>query len=261
MSLTRDTGRSGPLRNGNPRGDPNLAARCGARTRAGCACRAPAMRGKARCRMHGGASTGPRTAEGLARLRAARTIHGRYGAEAVAFRRHCVVLRRRVRVLLGVVRCETRLPLALAARLRTMPVELLPPAIGAAVDPHQEAIALAPWRDAVAAARRRRVPRRLSLPAAEPLHRETARRASAPARPGGLRWRLQAGTSFDGRAALVAEAGGWGIVVQAINADSRRNEVHGEKTLCNVSDRAERGSGAAANCLAWPSSGLARKSG
>lgn len=29
--------------------------RCGARTRDGDACRAPAVRGKARCRMHGGA--------------------------------------------------------------------------------------------------------------------------------------------------------------------------------------------------------------
>ena len=34
-----------------------------------------------RCRMHGGASTGPRTAEGLERIRVARTIHGRYSAE------------------------------------------------------------------------------------------------------------------------------------------------------------------------------------
>ena len=34
-----------------------------------------------RCRMHGGSSTGPKTAEGLARIRAARTIHGRYSAE------------------------------------------------------------------------------------------------------------------------------------------------------------------------------------
>ena len=32
--------------------------------------------------MHGGCSTGPRTPEGLARLRAARTIHGGRSAEA-----------------------------------------------------------------------------------------------------------------------------------------------------------------------------------
>ena len=35
-----------------------------------------------RCRLHGGLSTGPRTAEGLARSRRARWKHGRYSAEA-----------------------------------------------------------------------------------------------------------------------------------------------------------------------------------
>ena len=75
----------GPLRDGNPRGDPNAAPRCGARTRAGGACRAAAMT-NGRCRMHGGRSTGPRTAEGLARLSAAHTVHGCCGAEGRAFR-------------------------------------------------------------------------------------------------------------------------------------------------------------------------------
>jgi hypothetical protein len=37
-----------------------------------------------RCRMHGGASTGPRTPEGLARSRHARWKHGLYSAEALA---------------------------------------------------------------------------------------------------------------------------------------------------------------------------------
>src|ERR1039458_9007186 len=68
-----------PKRRGNP--NLGLALRCGARTRGGCPCRAPAIHGKLRCRMHGGRSTGPRTAEGMARLRAARTVHGFYGAE------------------------------------------------------------------------------------------------------------------------------------------------------------------------------------
>jgi len=35
-----------------------------------------------RCRLHGGCSTGPRTADGQARLVAARTIHGAYAAAA-----------------------------------------------------------------------------------------------------------------------------------------------------------------------------------
>jgi hypothetical protein len=46
-----------------------------------------------RCRMHGGLSTGPRTAEGRARCAAARRIHGFYSAETTALRRaaaaHC----------------------------------------------------------------------------------------------------------------------------------------------------------------------------
>src|SRR5208282_3786698 len=74
----RPGGRDGPLRNGNPRGNPNLAPRCGAKARTtGCACRAPAM-ANGRCWSHGGKSTGPRTPEGLANLAAANTAHGKY---------------------------------------------------------------------------------------------------------------------------------------------------------------------------------------
>ena len=58
-----------------------MAPRCRCHVRSGAACRAPAMANGC-CRMHGGASTGPRTPEGLERLRQARTIHGGRGAEA-----------------------------------------------------------------------------------------------------------------------------------------------------------------------------------
>ena len=54
--------------------------RCGARTRLGAGCKAPAMP-NGRCRMHGGSSTGPRTAEGLARMRKAKTRHGQHAEE------------------------------------------------------------------------------------------------------------------------------------------------------------------------------------
>jgi len=75
---------TGPLRNGNPRGNPNVAPRCGAKARTtGCACQAPAM-ANGRCRMHGGLSTGPRTSEGRARISAANTRHGFYSAETKA---------------------------------------------------------------------------------------------------------------------------------------------------------------------------------
>jgi len=79
------------LRNGNPVGNPHLSPRCGAKTRSGAPCRAPAMLSKAgqytRCRLHGGASTGPRTAEGRERCRKAAWKHGRYSAEHKAERR------------------------------------------------------------------------------------------------------------------------------------------------------------------------------
>jgi hypothetical protein len=57
------------------------APRCGARTRRCTPCAGPAMT-NGRCRMHGGASTGARTATGLERLRQAPLKHGRRGAEA-----------------------------------------------------------------------------------------------------------------------------------------------------------------------------------
>ena len=41
---------------------------CGARTRKGVPCQRKAVRGKQRCRNHGGMSTGPKTAEGRARI-------------------------------------------------------------------------------------------------------------------------------------------------------------------------------------------------
>ncbi len=44
---------------------------CGARTRSGSSCMKKAEAGRRRCRLHGGASTGPRTAEGKARNAAA----------------------------------------------------------------------------------------------------------------------------------------------------------------------------------------------
>jgi len=69
---------------------------CGAKTRAGHLCRGAAMP-NGRCRMHGGPSTGPRTLEGLARLRAARTSTGLHTAEMISLRRALAALRRAAR--------------------------------------------------------------------------------------------------------------------------------------------------------------------
>jgi len=58
--------------------------RCLAKTRKGTPCQNPAVKDKNRCRMHGGKSTGPRTAEGKARVAAANTKHGRRSAAHVS---------------------------------------------------------------------------------------------------------------------------------------------------------------------------------
>jgi hypothetical protein len=82
----------GRLRNGNPGGDLFASPRCGARAKStGCPCRAPGMRkadgSYGRCRLHGGASTGPRSPEGRERCRLARLRHGLYCRAAVEARR------------------------------------------------------------------------------------------------------------------------------------------------------------------------------
>ena len=59
----------------------NASPRCGAKRRDGEPCRGAAMV-NGRCRMHGGRSTGPRTAEGKARIAAAAFKHGHYTAGA-----------------------------------------------------------------------------------------------------------------------------------------------------------------------------------
>jgi hypothetical protein len=72
--------RRGWLKHGNPPGDFSVAERCGAKNRRGKPCQCPAMP-NGRCRLHGGLSTGPKTAQGIERIRRARWKHGWY-AEA-----------------------------------------------------------------------------------------------------------------------------------------------------------------------------------
>src|SRR5271167_2795369 len=101
--------RDGPLRSGNPRGNPSLAPRCGAKARTtGCACRAPAM-ANGRCRLHGGKSTGPRTPEGLASVARAHTTHGDYaqaglGAKHRVSARYGRAMARRLRLVEALTR-------------------------------------------------------------------------------------------------------------------------------------------------------------
>jgi hypothetical protein len=70
------------------------APRCGARTRSGRPCKSPALHGKQRCRMHGGASTGPRTPEGKERARMANWKHGLRSGAFIAERQRATATRR-----------------------------------------------------------------------------------------------------------------------------------------------------------------------
>jgi hypothetical protein len=133
--------------------------------------------------MHGGRSTGPRTEAGRARIAAAHTIHGQYGAKQRARDRSILSQTRRCRVYCAALQCLDRLPRELAARLGQSPPELqMPPypatGITAAEDramQRAEAEALAPWKQAVALATR--AGRAARLPdGASPTH--------APRRPG-----------------------------------------------------------------------------
>jgi len=74
----------------------NQAPRCHARTRQGTPCRQPAVSGKVRCRMHGGA-------EGIGGQPGNRNAlkHGHYTAEAIAQRREVAALIRACRDRLG----------------------------------------------------------------------------------------------------------------------------------------------------------------
>lgn len=92
--------RRGWLKNNNPPGDFHSAPRCGAKTRKGTPCKAPAM-ANGRCRMHGGKSTGPKTPEGLERSQKANWRHGFYSAEAIIERR---LTRRLLREALAIIK-------------------------------------------------------------------------------------------------------------------------------------------------------------
>ena len=61
--------------------------RCGAKTRQGSPCKRPANKRNGRCRLHGGQSTGPKTAEGRAKIAAANTTTGQHTRAMIARRK------------------------------------------------------------------------------------------------------------------------------------------------------------------------------
>jgi hypothetical protein len=62
------------------------------------------MKNRRRCRLHGGLATGPKTAEGLARIRAAQTTHGMRTAEMEEMRQMMRALLKEQRRLLELVK-------------------------------------------------------------------------------------------------------------------------------------------------------------
>jgi glucans biosynthesis protein len=86
------------MKGGHPRNTgPMLSSRrCGARTRSGKPCRSPAVEGKKRCRMHGGAD-----GSGAPRGNKNAIKHGLYTREAIAQRRQLAELMRQSRKLLS----------------------------------------------------------------------------------------------------------------------------------------------------------------
>ena len=61
--------------------------RCSAKTRRGTACQRPANKQNGRCRLHGGRSTGPKSAEGRAKIAAANLRHGEFTQAKIAKRK------------------------------------------------------------------------------------------------------------------------------------------------------------------------------
>jgi hypothetical protein len=76
---------------------PMLASpRCGAKTRSGGTCRSPAVHGRKRCRMHGGAQ-----GSGAPRANQNARKHGLFTRDAIAGRRQIRTLLGEARKLLG----------------------------------------------------------------------------------------------------------------------------------------------------------------
>ena len=82
--------------------------RCGAKTRRGTPCQRPANKRNGRCRLHGGASSGPRTEQGRAKIAAANTTTGQHTKAMIAMRKEDAKIAKRLRDRLRVVEQNLR---------------------------------------------------------------------------------------------------------------------------------------------------------
>ena len=67
-----------------------------AKTRRGNTCQRPAFKHNGRCSLHGGLSTGAKTANGLKRISDAKLKHGKYTKDKLEAQRHSAQVGRRV---------------------------------------------------------------------------------------------------------------------------------------------------------------------
>ena len=77
--------------------------RCGAKTRRGTPCHRPANKRNGRCPLHGGASSGPRTEQGRAKIAAANTTTGQRTKSMIAKRGENAKIAKRLRDRLRVI--------------------------------------------------------------------------------------------------------------------------------------------------------------
>ena len=85
----------------------NGAPRCGAKTRTtGQPCKHLARKGSGQCRLHGGRSTGPKSATALDALKAKTTKHGWFSQGAIAARKEQRALLRKLKVAVAKMRAR-----------------------------------------------------------------------------------------------------------------------------------------------------------
>ena len=82
--------------------------RCGAKTRRGTACLRPANKRNGRCRLHGVASSRPRTEQGRAKIAAANTTTGQHTRAMIAKRREDAKIAKGLRDRLRVIEQNLR---------------------------------------------------------------------------------------------------------------------------------------------------------
>ena len=77
--------------------------RCGTKTRRGSPCQRPANKKNGRCRLHGGASSGPQTKEGRAKIASAKTTSSKNAKAMIARRKEGAKIAKGLRDWLRVI--------------------------------------------------------------------------------------------------------------------------------------------------------------